>query len=103
MGFDKKQRSYYVVFVTTIFKSFNEAASKEPDTIKQHVTRSKELHEKGLLLMSGAFLDESTENLGTMALCPTKEDAENYIKGDPFLIKGMVADYSIRKWSNMFM
>jgi uncharacterized protein len=52
--------------------------------------------------MSGAFLNNHEQRLGTMAICPTHEAAEEYARGDPFVLNGMVSSWSIREWANMF-
>ena len=52
--------------------------------------------------MSGAFIEKHDEPLSTMAVLTSHEDAEEYIKGDPFVIKGMVSNWYIREWANMF-
>ena len=42
------------------------------------------------------------EPLSTMAVLTSREAAEEYITGDPFVIKGMVNNCYIREWANMF-
>ncbi len=98
----KNQAVYYVVFCTLKYSSFAEAKMKEPDKIAAHIKRSKELHEKGVLLMAGAFLDTSDEPLSTMAVAASRKAAEEYLQGDPFYISGMMSQWSIREWANMF-
>jgi uncharacterized protein len=99
----KKQSAYYVVIVITKYKNFEEARSKEPGAIAEHIARSKQLHDKGVLLMAGAFLDDpSTGPLSTMGVLTSREAAEEYLREDPFVKKGMVAQHYIRKWANMF-
>ncbi len=102
MASSKKQSVYYVVFVVTKYKSFEEVKAREPEAFAAHIARSKELHEKGVLLMSGAFLDNPEEPLSTMGVLTSREAAEEYIKYDPFVLKGMVAKHYIREWANMF-
>ena len=97
-----QQRVYYALFVVTAFESFEDAYAKAPDTIAAHVARSKELHAQGTLLMSGAFLNNSQEPLSTMAVLTTREAAEEYIKGDPFVQNGQVRTWYVREWANMF-
>lgn len=97
-----QQRVYYVIFVVTAYESFEHAAASEPDLIAAHIARSKELHAQGTLLMSGAFLDHPQEPLSTMGVLSSREAAEEYIKGDPFYLNGMVRSWHIREWANMF-
>lgn len=98
----KSQPTYYVVFCVLKYSSFEEARSRAPDDIAAHVKRSKELHENGTLLMAGAFLDQDDEPLGTMAITTSREAAEEYVKGDPFFLNGMMSDWYTREWANMF-
>ena len=98
----KKQSVYYVVMVTTKFKSFADAKARDPESIVAHIARSKKLHEQGTLVMSGAFLDNPGEALSTMGVLTSREAAEDYIKHDPFMLRGMIAKHTIREWANMF-
>jgi len=52
--------------------------------------------------MSGAFLNNPREAFGSMAICPTREAAEEYARGDPFILNGMVSKWYVREWANMF-
>jgi len=97
-----QQRVYYVIFVVTAYESFEDASAKASDLIAAHIARSKELHAQGTLLMSGAFLNNPQEPLSTMGVLTSPEAAEEYIKGDPFYLNGMVRSWSIREWANMF-
>jgi uncharacterized protein YciI len=93
---------YYVVFVVTAYASFEDALAKAPDALAAHMARSQERHRQGALLMAGAFLDRSDEPLSTMSVLTSREAAEEYIKGDPFVLNGMVTNWHIREWANMF-
>ena len=98
----KKLDVYYVVFFETFYESFEDAVAKDPDVISIHLERTKEFHARGTLLMAGAFLNNPSEALGTMGILTTREAAEEYAKGDPFVLKGMVRRWYIREWANMF-
>jgi uncharacterized protein YciI len=97
-----KQAMYYVVFFETLYDSFEDALAKAPDVIAAHRARSKEWHAQGTLLMGGAFLNDAKGPLGTMVVCATREAAEEYVRGDPFVLNGMVSRWYIREWGNMF-
>jgi uncharacterized protein YciI len=96
------QPLYYVVFLTTTFKSLAEAQERAPEDIAAHLARSKQLHEQGLVVMAGAFLDRPDEPLSTMVVCTSREAAEDFIQGDPFVRKGQVSGWYIREWANIF-
>ncbi len=103
MGLESSNQSvFYVVNVVLGYKDFQEAKVGAPNEIAAHIARSIELHEKGQLLMSGAFLNNPGEPLTTMAILSSREAAEEYIKGDPFFKKGMFKKWDIREWANMF-
>src|SRR5262245_24005989 len=96
------QSVYYVVMVVLKYSSFADAQEKAGEKISAHVKRSKVLHEQGSLLMSGAFVDKTDAPLSTMAVLTSSEAAEDYIKGDPFYLSGMMETWTIREWANMF-
>ncbi|HTK06857.1 MAG TPA: YciI family protein [Ktedonobacteraceae bacterium] len=97
-----QQRVYYVVFVVTSFASFEDAVAQQPAMVAAHIARSKEWHARGTLLMAGAFLNNPQEPLSTMAVSTTREAAEEYIKGDPFVQNDLVRTWYIREWANIF-
>ena len=98
----KSQSVYCVVFCVLEYASFEEALAEAPDAIAAHVKRSRELHESGTLLMAGAFLDKNDEPLGTMAVTTSREAADEYVRGDPFFLNGMMSEWYTREWANMF-
>jgi uncharacterized protein len=94
---NKSQPVYCVVFCALGYASFEEAMAAAPDDITAHVKRSRELHENGTLPMLGAFLDESDEPPGTMAVTTSHEAAEEYVKGDPFFLNGKMTEWYTRE------
>ena len=96
-----KSGKYYALFCMTSFRSMDEARVTSPEALGAHIFRSKELHAKGKVLMAGAFLDETDEPLTTMAIFTSREDAEEYAEGDPFVANGTVAKWYIREWANI--
>jgi len=55
-------------------------------------------HERGLLLMLGPLMDGEG---GAMAIFTTREAAEEFVAGDPFVQNGVVADWTIREWNEV--
>lgn len=51
--------------------------------------------------MAGAFLDNPDEPVSTMVIFPSGEAAEEYAKGDPFVLNGLVTKWHIREWANI--
>lgn len=92
---------YYVVFMTTRFESLDDVRQSAPAQMAEHVSRSKQLHADGVLLMAGAFLDEPGEPVRTMGVLASREAAEDYAHRDPFVVDGMVSEWPVREWANM--
>jgi hypothetical protein len=63
----------------------------------QQINLSHQLHEEGTLLMSGAFIEKTDEPFSTKGVLTSREAAEKYIKGDQFVLKGMVSNWYIRE------
>jgi uncharacterized protein len=96
------QPRYYVAFAETAFSSWAEVQEKAPQAVAQHIARSKQLHEDGILLMAGVFLDRPDEPVTTMGVLVSRAAAEEYMRGDPFVLNGQVKRWYIREWANMF-
>lgn len=59
-----------------------------------HRARYTEFMRRGVLLSLGPFTDRS----GSMAVFTTREDAESFAIGDPFVLNGVVSKWQIREW-----
>ncbi len=92
---------YYVVFFTTKFASLAQAQQQEPTLMAEHMSRTRQLHAQGDVLMAGAFLDNPDEPVRTMVVLPSRQAAEDYAHGDPFLIADLISEWTIREWNNM--
>ncbi len=95
------QPQYYVVCMTTTFESLAAVREQAPTEMAAHLVRSKELHANGTLLMAGAFLDEPGTPVRTMGVLVSREAAEDYAQNDPFVVGGMVREWTVREWANM--
>jgi uncharacterized protein YciI len=62
----------------------------------EHQERFLEFHRRGDLLMIGPFMDGSGD---AMAVFTSRESAEEFATGDPFVIKGVVRSWRIREWN----
>ena len=64
-----------------------------------HVARLHEFRDRGVLLMAGP-LDEPMDG-DAMGVFTTREAAEEFIAGDPFVVNGVVARWTIRPWNEV--
>jgi uncharacterized protein YciI len=82
----------YVLF----YESADGVRSKAPAYFPAHVARWKEFQGQGTLLMIGTFANAEEE--GSMAIFTTREAAEAFARSDPFVLNGVVRNWSIREW-----
>jgi hypothetical protein len=64
-----------------------------------HSARVDEFARRGELLMVGT-LDEPM-NGEAMGIFTTREAAEEFIAGDPFVVNGVVASWAVRPWNEV--
>jgi uncharacterized protein YciI len=82
-----------------LYTSAEDVATKAPPHFPAHKARLDEFHARGDLLLVGTFGDPQRE--GSMAIFRTRESAEAFVAGDPFVLGGVVASYEIRDWNEM--
>ena len=86
----------YVLF----YESADDVASKAPPVFPAHWERCQEFHARGAMLMVGTFGDPQSQ--GSMAIFTTREAAEEFAAGDPFVINGVVRRWEVRDWNEAF-
>jgi uncharacterized protein len=99
-----EQATYYVAFFVISGMTLDEVRASAPDALAAHLKRSKQLRDEGTLLMAGALLHNTPdEPLTTMGVFPSRDAAESYAAGDPFVLNGMVTNWYIREWANILV
>jgi uncharacterized protein len=61
-----------------------------------HVTRLREFQDRGVLLLAGTL--QEPMNGDALAIFTTREAAEEFVAGDPFVLNGVVSSWQIRPW-----
>lgn len=84
-----------------LYESADDVLEKAPAHFEAHTVRGMEFHERGSLLMYGPFGDPQRE--GSMAVFTTREAAEEFAQGDPFVLNGVVRGWEIREWDEAFV
>jgi uncharacterized protein YciI len=64
-----------------------------------HRLQLNAFHERGVLLMTGAFTDP--QDGGAMGIFTTREAAEEFVRDDPFVVNGAVTGWHIREWNEV--
>jgi len=59
-----------------------------------HRARYTEFMARGVLLSLGPFSDRG----GSMAVFTSREAAEEFVSGDPFVLNGVVSGWQVREW-----
>jgi len=77
------------------YESAEDVRKKAPIHFAEHQARWRQFSDRGELLMIGTFSDLS----GSMAVFTTREGAEEFVKGDPFVLYGVVRRFEIKEWN----
>jgi uncharacterized protein YciI len=85
----------YVLF----YESADNVAANAPPHFPAHKQRLDAFQARGDLLMVGTFGDPQTQ--GSMSVFASREAAEEFAQGDPFVINGVVRRWEIRDWDEV--
>ena len=83
-----------------LYESADDVATKAPPVFPAHKARLDEFHARGQLLMVGTFGDPQAE--GSMAIFASRQGAEEFVAGDPFVLTGVVKSWQIRRWNETY-
>jgi uncharacterized protein len=82
------------------YESADDVLAKGAPHFQAHVAHGNAFHDRGSLLLYGPFGDPQQE--GSMAVFTSREAAEEFANGDPFVRNGVVRDWQIRDWDEAF-
>ena len=82
-----------------LYESADDVMSKAPLHFEAHVAWAGEFAERGELLQFGTFEDPQAH--GSMAVFTSREAAEAFVEGDPFVRNGVVRRSEIRGWDDV--
>jgi uncharacterized protein len=84
------------VKAVVFYESAPDVAVKAQAHAAEHRARWAEFGRRGELLMIGPFANPQEE--GSMAVFTTREAAEEFVRGDPFVLNGVIRNWYIRDW-----
>ena len=84
-----------------LYESADDVLAKAPVHFEAHSAHGQQFHERGSLVAYGPFADPQEQ--GSMAIFATREAAEEFVRGDPFVLNGVVRDWEIREWDEAFL
>jgi uncharacterized protein len=88
------------VKVVTFYEMAPGAIAKLMEHFPAHRARLDQFHERGVLIAAGP-LGNPPE--GAMAIFTSREAAEEFVKGDPFVVAGLVSKWRCVEWNAVFI
>ena len=82
----------YVLF----YESADDVMTKAPVVYPAHLARLQEYKARGELLLVGTFADPQAD--GSMAIFSSRDGAESFATGDPFVLQGVVRSWRVKEW-----
>ena len=80
-----------------LYESNDNVQERAPLHFPAHWARALEFHERGVLELIGTFGDPQTQ--GSMSVFTTREAAEEFVAGDPFVLHEVVRRCEVREWN----
>ena len=86
--------------IVSFYEMAPDALSNVRTHFPAHRARLDEFHARGLLIAAGP-LGNPPE--GALAIFTSREAAEEFIQGDPFVIHGLVSNWRLVEWNAAFI
>lgn len=84
--------------VIMFYELAQDGLSKALTHFQAHRARLDEFHARGVLLMAGPFANPADGALGVFT---SREAAEEFIEGDPFVVNGVVGKWRLVEWNEV--
>jgi uncharacterized protein YciI len=79
-----------------LYESADDVLAKARPHIAAHGARLAEFRRRGTLLMGGVFANPQE---GALLIFTARETAEEFARGDPFVVNGVVRAWRIHEWN----
>jgi uncharacterized protein YciI len=89
------------VKAVVFYESADGVAGNAPRYVAEHRARWQEFAGRGELLMIGPFANAQQD--GAMGIFTTRAAAEEFVRGDPFVVHGVVSNWTIREWNEALL
>lgn len=86
--------------IVSFYEMAPDALPKIMTHFAAHRARLDNFHARGAVLAAGPFGNPSE---GAMAIFTTREEAENFIHGDPFVVNGLVSKWHLLEWNAIYI
>ncbi|MCW3016051.1 MAG: YCII-like protein [Solirubrobacterales bacterium] len=88
------------ILYVVLYTSAPDVLTKAPAHFPAHKERLDAFRARGDLLLVGTFGDPQQQ--GSMAIFASREAAEEFVAGDPFVLHGVVASHELREWNELY-
>ena len=78
-----------------LYESAADVAERAPEHFDAHRAHWQRFLDDGTLLMIGPFRPSGD---GAMSVFRTREAAESFARGDPFVLHGLVTGWTVHEW-----
>ncbi len=85
---------YYILF----YKTVEDYIEKRVPFRNAHLAYAEEAQKRGELILAGA-LDEPVDTAVLVFKCDSPKPAEDFAKNDPYLLNGLIKEWSVRPWT----
>jgi uncharacterized protein YciI len=84
--------------VLMFYETAPEGMAKARENFPAHRARLDEFQKRGLVLMAGPY---GNPPVGALGVFTSREAAEEFVKGDPFVQNGVVAKVYFHDWNEV--
>jgi uncharacterized protein YciI len=82
-----------------LYDTSEASRAKAARHLSAHQARLEDFHRRGTLLMWGPLLDLQA-GPSALGIFTTRQAAEDFVQGDPFVLNGVVTRWTIRDWQD---
>jgi uncharacterized protein len=85
-------------YFALIYDVVGDFVARRGEFREKHLTLAREAFHRGELVLAGAFSDPADSAL-LIFNCANKSTAEDFARNDPYVISGLVEEWTVRPWT----
>ncbi len=85
-------------FYALIYHVVDDYITRRAEYRDEHLRLAREAHQRGELLLAGAFSDPANQALLVFRV-PERTIIEDFVRNDPYVKNGLVQKWEIRSWT----
>jgi uncharacterized protein len=84
--------------IILLYETAPDGLARAKNNYDAHHARLIDFHARGVLLMAGPICNPPE---GALSVFTTRETAEEFAKGDPFVLNGVVSKWRLVEWNEV--